>query len=136
MKQRWFFAAIAVASGVLPTGSALARSALDRDLEGYAIASCMIASRDTVLMEQGQGWAGAIVQRSHGRIEIFSGVSKAVDEKIRVSGFAVGHQDGPVQSNRAKLFMLTCGEIVDQPNVARAVARARLQLARYYKKPR
>ena len=136
MKQRWFFAAIAVASGVLPMGGAVARSALDRDLEGYAIASCMIASRDTVLMEQGQGWAGAIVQRSHGPIEIFSGVSKVVNEKIRVSGFAVGHQDGPVQSNGTKLFMLTCGEIIDQPSIVRAVARARLKLARYYKKSR
>lgn len=136
MKQIYFAAAIVVASCGLPMSSAVARSELDRDLDGYAIASCMIASHSPVLIEQGHGWAGAIVQRSHGPIKIFQQIASAVNQEIRVSGFALGHRDGPVQSSRLNLFMVTCGEIVDNRRVAIAIARARVSLVRYYNKSR
>jgi hypothetical protein len=136
MKQFWFVTATIVASCSLTAADAEARSAIDRDVSGYAIASCMIASGDAILIEQGQGWANAIVQRSRGRIETFQVIPKAVNEEIKVTGFAVGRRDGPIQLKNPKLFMLTCGEIADRPRVARAIARARQALVGFYKKPR
>jgi hypothetical protein len=136
MKRKWLINVIVIATCGTPLTDALARPQLDRDLSGYAIASCMIASGDAVLSEQGEGWSGAIVQRSRGPIETFQVITSAVKAEIKISGFAVGHRDGPVNSGSSTLFMLTCGEIIDRPRVADAMAKARMRLVNYYRKPR
>lgn len=131
----WCTALVAIALAA-PVSAAASRSALDRDLESYAVASCMIATQIPSLVEQGQGWAGALVERSHGPIEEFHLIATVVEEEIRVSGFAVGHRDAPVASGSVMLHMLTCGEIIDAPRVARAIGRARTALAHAYRRAR
>jgi len=115
------------------SAQAKARSALDRDLDDYAISTCLLETDNTALKEQGGRWAGAIVQRSHGPIEAFSLIADAVRAEIKEKGFAQGHDDGPIASGAIAMPMLTCGEMTDQPKVAHAMSKAKAALRRHYR---
>jgi hypothetical protein len=125
--------AILIVPAAEASAQAKTRSALDRDLDGYAISTCLLETDNTALKEQGGRWAGAIVQRSHGPIEAFSLVADAVRAEIKEKGFAQGHDDGPIASGAIAMPMLTCGEMTDQPKVAHAMSKAKAALRRHYR---
>src|SRR3989442_2321369 len=45
------------------------RTQVQRDVESYAIASCLTQQAEPYLKDQGDAWASVIVQRMHGRSE-------------------------------------------------------------------
>jgi hypothetical protein len=47
------------------------RPAVVRDVEGYAIASCLVNQFEPYLKDQGDAWASVIVQRMKGDLEVF-----------------------------------------------------------------
>jgi hypothetical protein len=132
--RRLFLSIIAIL--IVPAAEASAqaktRSALDRDLDGYAVSTCLMETDNAALKDQGARWAGAIVQRSHGPIEAFSRVADAVRVEIKENGFAQGHDDGPVATGAISMPMLTCGEVTDQPKVAHAMSKAKAALRKHY----
>ena len=47
-----------------------------RDVEGYAIASCLTNQTQPYLMDQGDAWASVIVQRMKGNLEVLAGIAE------------------------------------------------------------
>ena len=129
---RWILALVTSVS-VLWTTDARARTPIERDLADFAIASCLTKVDSPVLREQGQLWAGAIAQRSHGKIEIFQKVADVVFLDLEETGVAVGHGDNPTSDANRPMPMLTCGEIVDRPVVLKAIGKAKASLRRAYR---
>lgn len=105
-----------------PTG-AQSRGAPARDVEGYAVATCLARQSDPMLRRQGQGWASAIVQRGRGDPALMKPVEQAVDATLEVSRVPVVREDGP-QPTELELTIMYCGELIDHPTVRRAIARA------------
>ncbi|WP_230632325.1 hypothetical protein [Sphingomonas sp. Leaf37] len=109
-------------------------SALDRDLAAYAVASCFAAMPQPHLKEQGERWAGAVIQRGHGSPEQWSPVADAVAAELKRAGIAQGQGDGP-QAPTVPLPVMTCGEITHAATVRAAIAIARRALTVDYKHP-
>jgi hypothetical protein len=100
---------------------ARARGTVQRDVEGYAIASCLVAQDQSYLKDQGDGWASAIVQRGKGSLDAFTGVASAVKAELAKGNMAV------IRSEKTKdkpLPVMHCGEIIDAPSVHAAINKA------------
>ena len=116
----------------LPT-TASARDAVRRDVEGYAIASCLVHQKQPYLKDQGDAWASAIIQRGEGSIKTLLAVDAAVKKAI-----AKGHMtfilsdEGP--RHTIALPVAYCFEIIDSPPVRIAIEKAIKELAPAYKK--
>jgi hypothetical protein len=107
------------------------RSAMQRDLEGYAIASCLVKSGEPYLKDQGDGWGAVIVQRSKADLAVLSGISEAVNREVAKGNMAVIRHEG--ESARDKqLPVLYCSEIIDSAVVRSAIARAADQASSSY----
>lgn len=113
----------ACAAGTAPAGAGTARGAIERDVEGYAVASCLASLDDASLKDGGRRWAGAIVQRGHGEIERFTAVSDAVKAERAATPMAMGHDDDRPMA-AVPLPLLYCGEIIDAPRVRTAIDAA------------
>jgi len=109
---------------------AQARSAVQRDVEGYAIASCLSAQDQPYLKDQGDGWASVIIQRGKGGLDIITAVAVAVKAELAKGNMAVVRTEtGPTK----ELPVLYCGEIIDVPSVKVAINRAVKKLASSYR---
>jgi len=132
--MRWTSALIAFAVVVAPSAvpAQTPRTALERDLDGFVMASCLAKAENPALKEQGDAWAGAVVQRSHGDFEIFKTLGKVVADELALTGFGVAHRDGPAALD-LPLPALTCAEMRDRPAVRRALQAARAKLSPAYR---
>lgn len=111
---------------------AQARSAVQRDVEGYAIASCLSAQDQPYLKDQGDGWASVIIQRAKGGLDIMTAVAVAVKAELAKGNMAVVRSEtGPTKDK--PLPVLYCGEIIDVPSVKVAINRAVKKLASSYR---
>lgn len=108
-----------------------ARGPVLRDVQGYAVATCLARQNNAYLKEQGEGWANTIVERGHGDPAALRGVDQAVRVAVAKGGMVVMRVDGPKPGDRA-LPVLFCSEIVDQPGVRAAVDRAVSALSSSY----
>jgi len=104
---------------------------LQRDLAGYATASCFAALPQPLLRKQGERWAGAVIQRGHGAIEAWASLARAVTKELKRTGLDQGLGDGP-DSAPTPLPVMTCGEITARPAVRAAMAQAAKALAKDY----
>lgn len=130
--MRWITGLLATVAVAVPLAAAV-RPAAVRDVEGYAVATCLAAQRDPVLKQQGEGWASAIIERGRGGVEQLRPVQSAVTKALAQSGVAVMRQDGPWPSDLA-LPAMTCGEIIDRPAVRAAVDGAVARLGPAYRR--
>src|SRR6185436_9376363 len=90
---------VAAGSAVMSTACAADRSAVELDVEGYAIASCLAAQDQPYLKDQGDGWASAIIQRSKGAPDAFVAVGTAVKAELAKGDMAVIRSEtGPEKS--------------------------------------
>lgn len=102
------------------TAIAAPRSQLQRDVEGYAVATCLVLQNDAVLKEQGDGWASIIVQRGYGRIEDWQPLIDAVTLTLTVSQVPMTVIKGEgISSKQMPVFY--CAEIIDQPEVRNTI---------------
>jgi hypothetical protein len=114
---------VAAGSAVISTACAAERSAVEQDVEGYAIASCLKAQDQPYLKDQGDGWASAIIQRSKGAPDAFVAVGTAVKAEVAKGGMAViRNETGPEKSK--PLPVMYCSEIVNAPSVHAAITKA------------
>ena len=65
------------------------RSPLVRDVESYAMASCLTAQADPLLKDQGDGWAWVIMQRMKGELEVFTTLGAKVSAVVAKGDMAV-----------------------------------------------
>lgn len=109
-----------------------ARSALQRDVEGYAIAACFVGQNQPYLKDQGDGWASVIVQRSKGGVDAFVDVAAAVKAELAKGDMAVIHSETEPMKDKL-LPVLYCNEIIDVPSVHVAINKAVKRLAPSYR---
>jgi hypothetical protein len=93
-----------------------------RDIESYAIASCLWNQRNAFLQDQGDAWASVIIQRAKINIESLTNIAAQVKTETEKGEIAVIRDEiGP---NKDKsLPVLYCYEIIDKPTVRAAIQK-------------
>ena len=110
-----------------------ARSDVQRDVEGYAIATCLTKQSDPTLKDQGDAWASVIVQRSHGELEPFHAVQEAVEAELKKGVVpAIHNEQDPKHSKLVPL--LYCAEIIDEPAVRSVIDKSIKRLTPAYRR--
>jgi hypothetical protein len=99
------------------------RPVVVRDVEGYAIASCLVNQSEPYLKDQGDAWASVIVQRMKGDLEVFAGLAEQVKLETAKGEMAVVRNEAEPGSDKA-LPVLYCSEIIDKPAVRAAIQKA------------
>jgi hypothetical protein len=94
-----------------------------RDAEGYAIASCLIAMKEPYLKEQGDGWGSVIVQRSKLGLEALNAVAAVVKTEVSKGNMAVTRVETEPEKDLA-LPVMYCNEIIHTPAVRAAIKEA------------
>jgi len=125
--------AVTFTCGSLWTGRAEARSDVQRDVEGYAIATCLTKQSDPTLKDQGDAWASVIVQRAHGDLDPFHAVQDAVEAALKKGTVpAIHNEQDPKHSKPVPL--LYCAEIIDEPTVRPVIDKSIKRLAPAYRR--
>lgn len=104
-----------------PAGAA--RTQVQRDVESYAIASCLTQQAEPYLKDQGDAWASVVVQRMHGDIETLAGIAEQVQRENTNGDMAV-MRDETRPGQGKPLPVLHCGEVIDRPAVRAAIQKA------------
>ncbi|WP_428145284.1 hypothetical protein [Delftia acidovorans] len=104
-----------------PAGGA--RTQVQRDVESYAIASCLTQQAEPYLKDQGDAWASVVVQRMHGDIEVLAGIAEQVQRENTNGDMAV-MRDETRPGQGKPLPVLHCGEVIDRPAVRAAIQKA------------
>lgn len=86
----------------------------------YATASCLAFQPNEYLKDQGERWAGAIMQNARGPAGKWTPVADAVRAELSRSGVAQGQGAGP-QAPTVPLPVMTCGRIAAAPAVHRSI---------------
>ena len=102
---------------------AIANDAVRRDVESYAIASCLTYQQEAFLKDQGDGWASAIVQRSKGDINDLTAVAEVVKDEVAKGNMVVIRNEDGRAPDKA-LPVAYCFEILDTLSVHTAVEQA------------
>jgi hypothetical protein len=119
--------------GVMPAGAA-PRSMVQRDIEGYASAACLVAQDDAMLRQQGNDWAAIIINRSRVGLGDLGRVRTAVESAMRRKPMTVVHRDKPVAEAAASAQVFYCAEIIDEPIVRAAIDAAIRRLTAPYRR--
>jgi hypothetical protein len=109
-----------------------ARTAVQRDVEGYAVASCLAAQGQAEIKDQGDGWASAIIHRGKGELDAFTAVATAVKTEVAKGNMAVVHNESDPMHGKSMPVMY-CSEIIDVPSVRSTIEKAVKALAPSYK---
>jgi len=125
----------ACAFQVIPTRAGQVRGSVQRDVEGYATASCFARQKEPLLKNQGEAWVDVIVQRSQGDIEDFKAVADAVEAQLAKEPMPMARQESDPMRSKA-LPVLQCAEIIDEPAVRSAINKAIKKLAPAYRHAR
>lgn len=107
------------------------RTLVQRDVEGYAIASCLTNQAEPYLKDQGDAWASVIVQRMKGDLEPLADLAEAVKRESQTGTMAV-IRDASQPTSGKPLPVLYCGEIIDMQAVRVAIQKAIRELAPAY----
>lgn len=117
----WGLALVGCASSVNSAGAP--RPAVQRDVEGYAIASCMTHQTDAFTKDQGDAWASVIVQRMKGDLDVLAGIAEQVKRENPADNVAVMRDE--LQPQKGKMLpVMHCGEMIDKPAVRAAIQKA------------
>jgi len=109
----------------------ISRSQVLRDVEGYAIASCLAFQSNTYLKDQGDAWASVIIQRMKGSPDALAEIVEKVRYEIEQGNMAVIRDDVTPGQDK-NLPVLFCGEIIDLPKVRSAIQKAIIVLEASY----
>jgi hypothetical protein len=94
-----------------------------RDVEGYAIASCLVNQPQLYLKDQGDAWASVIIQRMKGDLDIFAGIAEQV-KRENAKGEMAAIRDEAKPGTDKTLPVLYCSEIIDKPAVRAVIQKA------------
>jgi hypothetical protein len=108
------------------------RSEVLRDVEGYAIASCLTYQAQAYLKDQGDAWASVIVQRMKGSLDALVAVAEQVKRENARGDRAVIRDESGQEKDKI-LPVLYCGEMIDTPAVRAAIQKAVAELEPSYR---
>jgi hypothetical protein len=98
-----------------------------RNVEGYAIASCLTNQAQPYLKDQGDAWASVIVQRMKGSLDVLAGIAEQVKRESAKGDMAVIRDETGPEMDKT-LPVLYCGEIIDRPSVRTAIQKVVTEL--------
>lgn len=135
LRRSFWCVAILLGVGACSASPALSvvHDPVTRDVEGYAIATCLIAQDSAYLKDQGDGWASNIVQRGSGDVEMLAPLAAAVRAEA-ASGIMSMARNEAAPMTPKPLPVQYCAEIIDTPRVRQAITQAMRQLAPAYRK--
>lgn len=107
------------------------RSALQRDVQAYAIASCLSYQPQPYLHQQGEAWASVIIQRSKGNLDAFASIAKQVKLELGKAEMAWARNELGPDKDQA-LPVLYCYEISDKPSLRAVLQKAMQTLKPFY----
>ena len=111
------------------------RPQVQRDVEGYAIAACLVHQNEPYLQDQGDAWASVVIQRGAGPIEDWVALDDVVKREVAKGGMACVHRDEtPAQGGCKAAPVFYCGEIIDTPSVRAAIQKAIVKLRPVYRR--
>jgi hypothetical protein len=94
-----------------------------RDIEGYAIASCLVNQPQPYLKDQGDAWASVIVQRMKGSPDVLAEIVEQVRLENKKGDMAVIRDETEPGKDKT-LPVLYYSEIIDKPAVRTAIQQA------------
>jgi len=94
-----------------------------RDAESYAMASCFFYQKHPYLKEQGDAWAGTIVQGSQLTIDAMEEIYTAVRQEIAKGKMPVAYSELGDERDRT-MPVLYCVEIADNSLICTAIENA------------
>lgn len=103
-----------------------------RDMESYAIASCLTIQTHPYLKDQGDAWALVIAQRMQGDLDVLANIAEQVKHESAKGEMAVVRDETGTGKDKP-LPVLYCNEIIDKPSVCAAIQRAVAMLGPSYK---
>lgn len=117
--------------GCTPKINAIGEPRLDilRDVESYAIASCLTKQSSPYLKDQGDAWASVIIQRMKGSLDPLTGIAEQVARESAKGEMALIRNEGGTDK---PLPLLYCGEIIDKPAVRAEISKAIAMLKSSY----
>jgi hypothetical protein len=124
--MRFFFllSFLAVAGCSISSGREGAfRAEALRDVEGYAIASCLTYQTHPYLQDQGDAWASVLVQRMKGSIDYLPKIAEKVKAEVDRGRMVVIRDESNAGMDK-ELPILYCREIVDAPAVSAVIQEA------------
>ncbi len=102
-----------------------------RDVEGYAIAVCLMQQTDPYLKDQGDAWASVIVQRMKGNPELLADIAEQVKRENAKGEMAVIPNE--TEPGKDKILpLLYCYEVIDRPSVRAAIQKTVARLKPSY----
>ncbi len=102
-----------------------------RDVEGYAIASCLASQPHSYLKDQGDAWASVIVQRMHGDPSVLLDIFKRVTIQVEKGNIAVMRSE--IEPGQDKILpVLFCSEIIYQPEIRSTILEVVKKLEPFY----
>lgn len=94
-----------------------------RDVEGYAIATCLVSQPQPYLKDQGDAWTSVIVQRLKGDLEVLAALAEQIKRENAKGEMAVIRDE--TQPGKDKILpVLYCSEMIDRPAVRAAIQKA------------
>jgi hypothetical protein len=127
-----------------PAKTSTTRSDVQRDVEGYAISSCLmnlkqkvgiISAQDTAFLnQQGQHGVNIIIQRGEGDVETLFMVGRLVQATMATMPVTQVQGDGPMDERSHHAAIFYCAEIIDVPKVRASIDTAIAKLRSAYKK--
>lgn len=122
---------LTIATVLLTTSTAYARTRLQQDVEGFAVASCLAQQSPAYLKQQGEGWAQIIIDRGHGSPKALDALDKVVrGEAVRAAPYVNRDEANPTRG--APMPIAFCAEMIDRPVVRAAMKRTMVALAPAY----
>lgn len=121
------------ACAATPTASVSGHKAAKRDVEAYAIASCLNYQNQPYLKDQGDGWASAVIQRFKGELDDLTTVAAVVKAEV-LKGDMVVIPDETVPECEMALPVAYCFDILNTPSVHAEVEKSINKLESFYVK--
>lgn len=94
-----------------------------KDIESYAIASCLCNQADPYLKQQGDAWASAIIQRTNITLETLTSISAQIDNYAGGGQTALVRSEAPGEKDKS-LPLMFCYEIVEKSEIRAAIQGA------------
>lgn len=126
-----FVFATSSACAVEQTAALRGHEAVKRDVEAYAIASCLTYQQQPFLKDQGDGWAAAIIQRFKGELDDLTAVAAVVKTEVS-KGDMVIIPDETSPEREMALPIAYCVDILNAPSVRAAVKKSIHKLEDFY----
>ncbi len=111
-----FVILLSISCSTKSISSTPSRTDVLRDVEGYAIASCLTFQSQPYLKDQGDAWASVIIQRMKGSPAVLFDIIEKVKTEIKKGNMTTIRDETNLKQDKV-LPIFFCSEIIDVPDI-------------------